>query len=92
MSISIPAVSILSVLTETPGDNSKVFEVNYKILVAGHELASKEVLITTEVTDKQRLVFTNSRVYYLNESDEDNYHKRQRQGFKVVGCSSGVAC
>ena len=81
-----------TVLKENPGDNSKVFEVNYKILVAGHERASKEVLITTEVTDKQRLVFTNSRVYYLNESDEDNYHKRQRQGFKAVGCSSGVAC
>ena len=81
-----------TVLKENPGDNSKVFEVNYKILVAGHELASKEVLITTEVTDKQQLVFTNSRVYYLNESDEDNYHKRQRQGFKAVGCSSGVAC
>jgi clan AA aspartic protease (TIGR02281 family) len=81
-----------TVLMENPGDNSKVFEVNYKILVAGHERTSKEVLITTEVTDKKRLVFTNSRVYYLNESDEDNYHKRQRQGFKAVGCSSGVAC
>ena len=81
-----------TVLKEAPGDNSKVFEVSYKILVAGHERASKEVLITTEVADKQRLVFTNSRVYYLNESDEYNYHKRQRQEFKAVGCSSGVAC
>ncbi len=81
-----------TVLIENPGGGAKAYAVNYKILVAGHETANKEVLITTEVTDKQRLVFSNSRTYYLNQNDEDNYHKPRNEGFKVVGCSSGEAC
>ena len=81
-----------TVLIENPGGGAKAYAVNYKILVAGHETANKEVLITTEVTDKQRLVFSNSRTYYLNQNDQDNYHKPRNEGFKVVGCSSGEAC
>jgi len=81
-----------TVLTDAGAGGSQTYQINYKILVADHEIAEKEILVTTEVTDERRLVFSDSRTYYLNERDEENYQTPKNQSFKVVGCSSGSEC
>jgi clan AA aspartic protease (TIGR02281 family) len=81
-----------TVLADAVASESQAYQINYKILVADHEIAEKEILVTTEVTDGGRLVFSDSRAFYLNERDEENYQTPKNQSFKVVGCSSGSEC
>jgi predicted aspartyl protease len=81
-----------TVLTDVGAGGSQTYQINYKILVADHEIAEKEILVTTEVTDEGRLIFSDSRAFYLKERDEENYQTSKNQSFKVVGCSSGSEC
>lgn len=81
-----------TVLIDAGAGGSQAYQINYKILVADHKIAEKEILVTTEVTDGGALVFSDSRAFYLKERDEENYQTPENRSFKVVGCSSGSEC
>ena len=76
-------------------EEDDALEIHYKILVVEHENPDKEALITTSVINGSRVLFSDSRVYYLSKNDHKNYISARRTevvNFKVKGCDDQDSC
>jgi hypothetical protein len=76
-------------------EEDDALEIHYKILVVEHENPDKEALITTSVINGSKVVFSDSRVYYLSKNDHKNYvisAPDTEVTFKVVGCDDQDSC
>lgn len=89
-----------SILTVAP-EGEEMLEIHYKVLLVEHETPQEEALITTTILSGPRIIFSNSRVYYLDSNNDQNYIAPpappappaiELNSFSVVGCAGEDSC
>jgi hypothetical protein len=54
---------------------------------------NREVIISTNVTMGQQVIFSSSDIYYINDGDDDHYASQSAKTYSVIGCAqAGVPC